>query len=410
MAKLANDIHGKSGLSLPAVGGGYGGVELGGAGDGATMDEMLNGDLDFLQISDATVEVQETNEETKSKKLISPEKGKTGKLLTSKPAKSTGIKSGKGLKVASNGTQADNVRPKQPNLKSSKSFSHSNKVAPKIAASSANNTKLSAKYQSTPSTHNDGQSDAIDKTEMKPVRKEAQNKIKGDDDEKPTKSPTSEDAKSCRAGKLPAYNFSFRCNERAEKRREFYSKLEEKIHAKEAEKINQEAKSKESHEAEIRKLRKSLNFKAIPMPSFYKEPPPPKTQLKKQPTTRPKSPKLGRRKSSSPADTGSSVSYHNPPKARLSLGGKFSHDRQSKTSSPVHTQKPQRKSLPKLPSQKTVLAKTTQKASQSIRDLNNNNAVPLPSTQLEQESGEVENGHFQLVIEVENGQEMIATP
>ncbi|KAJ1390665.1 TPX2, C-terminal [Sesbania bispinosa] len=91
--------------------------------------------------------------------------------------------------------------------------------------------------------------------------------------------------------------FSFRLEERAEKRKEFFSKLEEKILAKEAEKTNQQAKSKENQEAEIKQLRKSMIFKATPMPSFYKEPPP-KVELKKIPTTRPRSPNLGRHKAS----------------------------------------------------------------------------------------------------------------
>ncbi|GAU23155.1 hypothetical protein TSUD_306030 [Trifolium subterraneum] len=308
------------------------------------MEEGSNGKIEGDNVNVSKEEEVEIVDETdKSRTRKGLVKNKNAKLPSAKGVHTSSVRNNKDGKdkeaTVSNGTSTLDSHLRQP-IKNKAVNDKQTRLSKKIVLAFPD---ISYTFSQHPGKSDAASSEApTEKTRPRLVKKEPLDNIPGKAE---SSSPTSEDAKPRRVGTMPTYGFSFKCNERAERRKEFYSKLEERIHAKEVEESNLQAKTKESQEAEIKRLRKKLAFKATPMPSFYQEPPPSRVELKKIPTTRAKSPKLGRKKSSTSSEpeghTNSSVLQ-----CRSSLDEKVSQNNTIKGISPVHSKKPLRRSLP----------------------------------------------------------------
>nr|XP_010930019.1 protein WVD2-like 7 isoform X1 [Elaeis guineensis] len=94
--------------------------------------------------------------------------------------------------------------------------------------------------------------------------------------------PKSSSIKGHRQCSPLASSFSFKTQQRAEKRKELFHNLEDKFDKKGAKKLQLQETSKEKAESESRKLRQSLCFKARPLPEFYRNIEPPKIEKRKE--------------------------------------------------------------------------------------------------------------------------------
>ncbi|KAJ1410948.1 TPX2, C-terminal [Sesbania bispinosa] len=233
--------------------------------DNMSVSENKEGSNDKIYGNNVTISKEEKveiiDETGQLRAQKAPVKSKNAKPPSPRGVHASSVKKSKDGKdeeaasAVSNGTSALDSHPRQP-----------------IKNRSFNDKQTQLSKQ--PGKSDAASSEApMEKTRPRLLKKGPPDNLQGKEE---SSSPTADDAKPRRLGTRPNYGFSFKCDERAERRKEFYTKLEEKIHAKEVEESNMQAKTKETQEAEIKMLRKSLAFKATPMPSFYQEPTPPR--------------------------------------------------------------------------------------------------------------------------------------
>lgn len=135
-----------------------------------------------------------------------------------------------------------------------------------------------------------------------------------------------------------------------------------------------QAKTQEEMEMEMRHLRKSLTFKASPMPNFYQESPVVKTAVKKTQLTRPKSPKLAtaRRMSVSGAEMGGN-------------GVRGLQNRSTDTSETIDAKRVQNVTVKKIPTEKKLISTDSTDGAQVVKvaphaEVNEDDAVPDQTT------------------------------
>ncbi|KAM3218858.1 protein WVD2-like 2 [Capsicum annuum] len=233
-----------------------------------------------------------------------------GKIAKTEAMKSSDKKLGSPLKPSSDSTAATEIQaPPVMNSSANKSENHENGAQTVDAVSNCSSKDMDL--------HSPMTSQKLHQNYPMMSRKL---RIQDEDDNWSMASSTAASVRTVKSKVTVPVAPSFKCSERSARRKEYYTKLEEKHKALEAEKQEYAARTKEEEEAAIKQLRKAMTYRANPVPSFYREGPPPKPELKKLPVTRAKSPNLTRRKSCSDAVAASPEEKKASARCRHSTG------------------------------------------------------------------------------------------